>query len=445
MADPAIVRQIKIEDGPALPVRISTVKPTGTHLAQMIYGFNNLSDERKGVGRSSALPVYLVSAADLSRDAAIVSGEFDEFELPWGLPVYQDESMPVEPGEAMPVYVMNNEWRAEDMSYLIAASDASTKSKAKADTVCDGTNDETDINAALALGGRVLLSEGTFNIASSVLLKTKSMLCGSGNGTQLKATAALNDAVVRLFDKSCELTVLSDFIVNGALATGGDGVKIDNEDYGGGWTFADAQHLLQNVLVKGAKAYGFNFPPGVGYTGRAQTLLGCGAYDCGSDGFYIGTSDTVLTNCVAGVNTGKGFSLYGWGAQVVNCKAYYSGGIGFDVFFKCQLMNCQSQNNHNTAFVLEGDDNSFCNCVADTNGFNPSVCNGFWIAGARNSFYNCLAIETRAGAARFQGYGYVLANGTSYNLIDIRTYNNLWGSSLDNGASNTITRTNHLL
>jgi len=56
--------------------------------------------------------------------------------------------------------------------YFVAADDATTKEKALADYVCDGTADEVQINLALdairATGGKVILSSGTFAIAASI-------------------------------------------------------------------------------------------------------------------------------------------------------------------------------------------------------------------------------------------------------------------------------------
>lgn len=54
----------------------------------------------------------------------------------------------------------------------VAASNATAKSKAAADYVCDGVADEVEINAAIAsldgIGGCVELSEGTFNVADAI-------------------------------------------------------------------------------------------------------------------------------------------------------------------------------------------------------------------------------------------------------------------------------------
>jgi len=58
------------------------------------------------------------------------------------------------------------------MGYLVAAADASPASKAKAAYVCDGTDDQVEIQNALdrleSSGGVVELSEGNFHCTSPV-------------------------------------------------------------------------------------------------------------------------------------------------------------------------------------------------------------------------------------------------------------------------------------
>jgi hypothetical protein len=72
---------------------------------------------------------------------------------------------------------------------VVAASDSSAQSKASATYVCDGADDQEQINAAfgdarLAGGGKVLLMEGTFAANGVNILPTAgSILQGQGEGT----------------------------------------------------------------------------------------------------------------------------------------------------------------------------------------------------------------------------------------------------------------------
>lgn len=67
---------------------------------------------------------------------------------------------------------------------VVAASNASPASKAGADYVCDGTNDEIEINNAISEltgGGEVKLTEGTFLPNASIILNDNIHFAGSGN------------------------------------------------------------------------------------------------------------------------------------------------------------------------------------------------------------------------------------------------------------------------
>jgi len=75
----------------------------------------------------------------------------------------------------------------------VTASNATAKSKAGADYVCDGVADEVEINAAIesldGIGGSIELSEGTFNILDYFLInKSNITLKGQGKSTIISGT-----------------------------------------------------------------------------------------------------------------------------------------------------------------------------------------------------------------------------------------------------------------
>jgi parallel beta-helix repeat protein len=71
--------------------------------------------------------------------------------------------------------------------FTVAASDAPTTIKNRADYICDGTNDEVEIEAALTLGN-VQLTEGTFDIATTIDIPSNKTLQGSGKQTIVTST-----------------------------------------------------------------------------------------------------------------------------------------------------------------------------------------------------------------------------------------------------------------
>ncbi len=80
---------------------------------------------------------------------------------------------------------------------FVAASNATANEKtwavATGGTVCDGTNDQTDITTACtaAAKGKVILSSGTFNIQAAMTLNTGCVIEGQGSGEETYSTRLL--------------------------------------------------------------------------------------------------------------------------------------------------------------------------------------------------------------------------------------------------------------
>jgi hypothetical protein len=72
------------------------------------------------------------------------------------------------------------------LSIIVAASDASAKSKAKADYVCTGVNDQDVISQAIlslpTAGGRIILTEGNFYMYNTATTSIVSFLAIEGQG-----------------------------------------------------------------------------------------------------------------------------------------------------------------------------------------------------------------------------------------------------------------------
>ncbi len=87
-------------------------------------------------------------------------------------------------------------------SLTVAASDAGDASKGSADYLCDGVNDEDTIQEAIealpAGGGRVLLSEGTFEVerAGVITLSGRETLQGLGSSTVLNGDNGLGGNLI---------------------------------------------------------------------------------------------------------------------------------------------------------------------------------------------------------------------------------------------------------
>lgn len=100
-------------------------------------------------------------------------------------------------------------------SYVVAASDSTSDLQDRADFLCDGTNDEEQINAALAAGKSVELSEGTFNIGAAIVLSVANqVLKGQGNNTQLILASEANVNVIEI----TAAAKVKDLYIDGGMA-----------------------------------------------------------------------------------------------------------------------------------------------------------------------------------------------------------------------------------
>jgi len=89
-------------------------------------------------------------------------------------------------------HIITEEDKAKrSVTIIIAASNS--KDKTKADYVCDGVADEVEIQTAINLlisGGRIILLEGTYNIATNITMGNDIILEGQGWNTILSFTGA---------------------------------------------------------------------------------------------------------------------------------------------------------------------------------------------------------------------------------------------------------------
>lgn len=98
---------------------------------------------------------------------------------------------------------------ANAATIVIAASDSSDNMKKHANFVCDGVDDQVEINAAITMltanGGKILLSDGTFNISASIEIQRSFVTLEGQNfgeasivydqegfGTKLKGATGVN-------------------------------------------------------------------------------------------------------------------------------------------------------------------------------------------------------------------------------------------------------------
>lgn len=217
---------------------------------------------------------------------------------------------------------------------FVAASDAPALVKMLADYACDGTADQVEINAALAAlpstGGVVRLSEGTFNIASSVLIQQDSAtLVGAGlgsrsGGTQvgrstfLKAAAGLTSAVVMVKrvadDRPVYGVTIRDLTVDGnSIGSGVDGIY-----------FSSNEGLVENVYCHTCTGDGMQVQGYVAWTTYNTRIINFNANHNTLNGLNLNTyaGDVHVMFPVIYTNTANGIRINGAGNQITGGQLY---------------------------------------------------------------------------------------------------------------------------
>ncbi len=250
---------------------------------------------------------------------------------------------------------------------IVAASDSSPASKARADIQCDGIDDQRDIQAAfdaLSSGGTVTLTEGTFNCAGNIQPHAGTILRGEGP-----------DATYLEFSRNGRLAVFHESVTLYNLHVRGTGYPAGNDRWLGVVTIyashakilavegtADATTQAVFLLLHDPGIYA---PPL-----RDIEFINCRAVDTGTYGFLHnawGATNKVIKdvryeNCAA-INCGRYGAFNPWvtgfdfaelndieGLRVKNCLAEGNLESGFHFEWDpekrdCILENCVSMDN----------------------------------------------------------------------------------------------------
>ena len=109
---------------------------------------------------------------------AILLGLIGIFMLPWVFDVGGPELGPT----LIPTFLSPDDTPGSS-SVIVAAHDSSAALKSGADYVCDGIQDQNEINAAfnaLSQGGEVILTSGTFYCDAAILPGEYTIISGKG-------------------------------------------------------------------------------------------------------------------------------------------------------------------------------------------------------------------------------------------------------------------------
>ena len=290
------------------------------------------------------------------------------------------------------------------MTFVIAAYDSPQDAQEAADYVCDGADDDVEINAAIAAaaaagGGIVFLAEGEFVIEGSIAITGNVSLVGqSREGTILKLVSTIS-ASINMIDCSAA----SDFLLARFRLDGNKGAIGAYETNGINLGNASSRIILRDLHVTEMKN---------------------------------------LATAGIGIKVASGTRAY-----FDNCRVSACGLHGIDIQSgagKCLLDQCVIEENDDTGVRLYGDDSLATNSISQANGLN-------WdLAGNENGIESCQALDsdtyhgvTVGGTgARVQGclvkgnygHGIYLNGATDAQVHDNRVDSNS-GSDANDGIS----------
>lgn len=276
---------------------------------------------------------------------------------------------------------------------VVAASTASAAIKASANYVCDGTDDQVEINSAIndaaalqaynagmpagaVQAGKVLLTGGRFTTTGAIQMRTAVWLEGSGFLTELKASTNNDTGMITLASPSDHLCQVSNLWLNGNFSGGGlcNGIDFDMSSSGNtsGYpdTNPDSYHQIHDLLITGfttGTRHGIYLHAASTSNNRGNMIFNITMRNVSGNGIYLSaSSDSSITNCQIGTVTGTGYYIATGNTRIIGCKSFYCDTQGFYISSgRGSITACESQDDNN-GYVFTAGPFTASNLVADT-------------------------------------------------------------------------------
>jgi len=200
--------------------------------------------------------------------------------------------------------------------------------------LCDGTADDVQIQAAIdalpAGGGKVALSEGTFNIAARIVPVQSLSLWGQGKlATVLKLADTTNVDVISYLSTDGDTTGVryADFR-NFRI----DGNKANNSTAGSGMNLYSKQCIFKDIAIDNCREYGIILDGQGGDVGGGDSLSNVRLNDTEKAGLHVTAlhPDLYISELEVG-RCGTGANYYG-GVEVNASSLRFTGGNVFGCY-----------------------------------------------------------------------------------------------------------------
>ena len=359
-----------------------------------------------------------------------------------------------------PVYVQVLSIDTPSYMRTAAASDPYT-------LVCDGTNDEVQIQAAIDLAaplqsrnagmpsgaaqlGMVQLSGGRFNIgAAGIKMRTAVRLAGCGKGTEVRAVSCNQPGMISLANPNDHLCEIVNMYLNGNSGSGGTCSAVDFDMTSSGNTSLypdsnpDSDHYIANLYIdefRGTNRHGVYLHSTGTANNRGNIVKDLQIRDCtgGCGIFFDGASDSYIETCHVGGSGDTGYRIAGGNTKMIGNKSFYSNANGVWITSGRAMISGHESQDDSTGYFFDGVPGTAVGLVCDTSdvagirvsndrlqiiGFNIFVRSGgryatqqkgLWYDGA---FANCAIIGNVENASMTAAVSGTAATGT--NLVTI--------------------------
>lgn len=281
----------------------------------------------------------------------------------------------------------------------IAANNAPTAIKnmvtAAGGQVCDGVDDQIQFATQLTAYAHVRFTEGTYNFSGTLTIPARRYLQGSGPGSIIAGAAG---ATGRLIYLTGDHPWLSDFRIDGGgEAAGTHHIEANITSNTGFTTGEDACPVIERIISRNAKGDGIRID---GTYARDGKINSCHVWNATGNGYFVGTADGTIVQCIAGTCGGNGFELASdsgnW--RLTNCKAWYSDKDGFRVDgTRHTLVGIEAQDNAFSGIRIISDVTTLTGWIADSNSYEGTTYDnvyagleiGLTETGASNGGYDC--------------------------------------------------------
>jgi parallel beta-helix repeat protein len=441
------------------------------------------------INQTESQPIFAASASGTTRFVINNDGTYTTMPITSSTSTQEGTIYYDSDDDQLKVYA-NGKWQADRTTAAVIVAASDSKNKEKADFVGDGTDDQVEINAAIAAlpstGGTVVLLDGTYNIGTTATTPRNISITvgnitfiGQGSNTILKrdwnnASSATYVLDINANSASEQLSGLyiGNFTVDGNKSTHTSELNSNIRIYSGSTYYvADSKFtritsqnnaMGDSWLLTGSYTRNNVFDSNVIKDNDGPGLSGSSLYpntftnnafvnnvaNSGAYGWqwYVGSANywTISNNIFSAVGTYAVGGIYLMGNyNTLDSNIFYGSGQGYGIAIGSLTNSIISNNiirgtNDTGIYVSDADGAVSYNVITGNSiyGVATSASHGIYLTGSTTDSNSVIGnfINDTAGT----GYAIKIDSGADYNYLADNNYSGTGASNISDGATTTI-------